>query len=235
MTIGTTKNIPDHVGIIMDGNSRWAKMRGLSVDKGHQQGAKAVKGIVKQAVKAGIDYLSLYAFSTENWERPTEEIQTLMDLFVIFINSEVDSLMENNVKLLFAGRRDKFSDRVKKTMDDGVERTAQNTGLNLIICVDYGGRREIIDGLKKMEDKSQNSGGISSEKLKKNLYLPEVPDMDLMIRTSGEKRISNFMLWRIAYAELYFTPVLWPDFSNEEFNKAIRIYRRRNRRFGKRV
>ncbi len=235
MEIEKKKKIPKHVGIIMDGNSRWAKMRGLNIDKGHRRGAEAVRKIVKKAGKVGVEYLSFYAFSTENWKRPSREIQTLMDLFVIFINSEVENLMENNVKLMFAGRKDKFSERVKKTMEKGVNRTAKNTGLNLIICVDYGGRREIIDAINKAVAKREIKSKISLKEFKKNLYLPQVPDLDLMIRTSGEMRISNFMLWRMAYTELYFTSVLWPDFNEKEFDKSLRIYRRRNRRFGKRV
>lgn len=205
-------------------------MRGLDVLIGHQEGAGRVKDISRYCSEIGVGYLSLFAFSTENWQRPNREVDALMDLLVRFLYSELSEMNKNNIRFLVSGRRRNFSKNVIKALEHTIETTSENTGLNLVLCLDYGGRQEIADAARKNKGNSENE-----EEFRNNLYLPEVPDIDLLIRTSGEERISNFMLWQLAYSELYFIPVLWPDFTREELRKAIKSYNNRQRRFGMRL
>ncbi len=225
----SSQKIPEHIAIIMDGNSRWAKMRGLDVVFGHREGAERVKDITRFCRESGVRYLSLFAFSTENWQRPGREVDALMDLLVRFLNSQLGDMKKNNIKFLTAGRKKNFKKDVNKALDYAVRETELNTGLTLVLFLDYGGRQEVIDSAIGV------SIELEEEDYRHNLYLPELPDVDLLIRTSGEERISNFMLWQLAYSELYFTPELWPDFKKCEFMKAIKSYNRRQRRFGMRV
>ncbi|MFH1415567.1 MAG: polyprenyl diphosphate synthase [Elusimicrobiota bacterium] len=224
------QTVPDHIAIVMDGNSRWAKIRGYDVLLGHKEGAERVKDVSRYCGDTGVNYLSLFAFSTENWQRSGREVNALMDLLVDFLYDQLDDMNENNIRLLTSGRRRNFSKKVIKALDNAIEKTGSNTGLRLILCLDYGGRREIVDA-------SEKTGGIITEEedFQKHLYLPDVPDVDLLIRTSGEERLSNFMLWQLSYSELYFTPVLWPDFDKQEFDRALRSFSRRQRRFGVRI
>lgn len=221
--------IPSHVAIIMDGNGRWAKKRGLPRVFGHREGINAVEKAVKFSKKVGIKYLTLFAFSTENWQRPKEEVEAIMSLFVEYINKEIPFLIENNIKLLFMGRRD-VADYIKLAMKEAEIKTKDGKDLTLIIAFNYSGRAEIVDAVNKI---LQEKKEITEEDFKNYLYLPDIPEPDLLIRTSGEKRISNFMLWQLAYTELYFTETLWPDFDEEEFLKALYDYQSRERRFGK--
>lgn len=206
-------------------------MRGLDVLIGHQEGAARVKDVSRYCSEIGVGYLTLFAFSTENWQRPNREVDALMDLLVRFLHSELNEMNKNNIRFLIAGRRKNFSKDVIKALEHAIKTTRDNTGLNLVLCLDYGGRQEVIDAAKK----SEGNGKLDEEEFRNYLYLPEMPDIDLLIRTSGEERISNFMLWRLAYTELYFTPALWPDFRQEELNKAIKSYNNRQRRFGMRI
>ncbi len=220
--------IPSHLGIIMDGNGRWARMRGLKVVSGHREGALRIKDTIDYAAELGIKYVSLYAFSTENWRRSKEEVDALMNLLVLFLKREIKEFNAKNFKIMFSGRRDNFSKKVLNTIRYAEDLTKDNTGLIMILCVDYGGRQEIADAANKTK------GEVNIQKISSNLYIPEIPDIDLLIRTSGEERISNFMLWQLAYSELYFADVLWPDFSRDEVDKALTSYSIRQRRFGAR-
>ncbi|MFW6134915.1 MAG: isoprenyl transferase [Elusimicrobiota bacterium] len=224
--------IPKHIGIIMDGNGRWAKARGMNVIRGHQEGARRVKEITRYCGEIGVKYLSLYAFSTENWSRPKKEIDALMDLLVNFLETEMEELIKNNIKLVTAGRRENFTKKVNSSLDSTIKKTGKNNGLTLVLCLDYGGKQEIVDAANKIKKKHKE---IDIKSFRDNLYVPWVPDIDLLIRTSGEKRISNFMLWRISYSELYFSTELWPDFTEDELDKAIKSYNSRQRRFGMRT
>jgi undecaprenyl diphosphate synthase len=229
--------LPRHVAIIMDGNGRWAKQKGKNRVFGHQQGARSVKEVVKIAGEIGIEYLTLYAFSTENWTRPKLEVEALMTLLVSSINTETKELMENNVKLLSIGDHDILPSKVKKKLYQAIERTQKNTGLKLILALSYSAKWEIINAVKKIAEKV-GKGQISVNEINEDLFDSNlstggIPHPELMIRTSGEYRISNFLLWQLAYSELYFTQTLWPDFGREEFLNAIVDYQKRERRFGK--
>jgi len=221
---------PRHLSIIMDGNSRWARVRGLDEIKGHSKGAERVREIVKFCAKSGTGFLSLFAFSAENWQRPAKEVNAIMELLVSFLKKELSELNRNKVKFIAAGRREKFSGRVLSAVEKAEEKTAANSGLRLILCLDYGGRQEIVDGVNKI-----CKTPVTEEEFGKYLYLPQVPDVDLLIRTSGEERISNYFLWQTAYTEFYFTDTLWPDFTTEELGRAIKSFARRQRRYGRRI
>ena len=223
--------IPEHVAIIMDGNGRWAKRRGLPRVFGHREGAKAVERVIDIAKDNGIKWLSLFAFSTENWNRPKEEVEAIMSLLVEYINTKVPSLIERNVRLRFMGRREGLSEMILKTMEEGEKATEHCTGMNLVVALNYSGKAEIVDAAKKLAKEGKKD--ITEEDFKKYLYIPEMPEPDLLIRTSGEKRISNFMLWELAYTELFFTETLWPDFDEEDFAQALYEYQSRERRFGR--
>lgn len=223
--------LPSHVAIIMDGNGRWAKLRGLPRVFGHREGAKAVERTIRFTRKVGIKHLSLFAFSTENWGRPKEEVNAILGLLVDYINSKIDELIELDVRLRFMGRIEELPDYIKESVKKGEEETKNGKGMDLIIALNYSGKAEIIDAVNKAVSKGIKIN--SEEDFKKLLYIPDLPDVDLLIRTSGEVRISNFMLWQIAYSELYFSEVLWPDFDEKEFTKALLDYQSRERRFGR--
>lgn len=227
--------IPNHVGIIMDGNGRWAQKRGLARSLGHKAGADNLLSLCKHISKVGVKYLSLYAFSTENFKREAGEVNYLMNLFIELFNSKLKELSDNNVKVIFSGRREPLPEKVLKAMDEVVTYSENNTGLILNICINYGGRAEIVDMTKKLcelyKDNEITLEDIDYDLVNKNLY-HELPDVDLVIRTSGELRISNFMLYQSSYAEYYFPETLFPDFNEKEFDKVILEFNKRNRRFG---
>lgn len=222
--------IPNHVAIIMDGNGRWAKKRNMPRTYGHKEGMNRVIENVRYASDTGIKYLTLYAFSKENWKRPKEEVSFLMKLIIIYINSQIDELDKNNVKIVVSGDLDEIYPDSKKVIDGAIERTAKNTGLVLNICLNYGSRDEIIRAINLAQ--KDNKEIKSYEDLKEYFYNPSIPDPDLIIRTSGEERLSNFLLIQSAYSELYFTQKLWPDFHKEDFRKALENFSGRQRRYG---
>lgn len=230
------KKIPTHVAIIMDGNGRWAKKRNMPRVKGHYEGMQTVKKITKYASKLGIKYLTLYAFSTENWARPKEEVSYLMDLPEKMFTSFMPELMENNVKVEVIGVVEKLPENTRKAVEDAIEQTKNNTGLKLIFALNYGSKDEIVAAVKKIAQGVINDEykveEIDEQLISDNLFTKDTPDPDLLIRTSGEQRISNFLLWQIAYSEFIFTKVAWPDFVEEEFYKALLEYQSRDRRFG---
>ena len=226
-----------HVAIIMDGNGRWAKKKGLPRIFGHKEGVKAIKKIVTHAAKLKIKALSTFAFSAENWLRPKDEVSFLMNLLDEYISSEWNTILENNIKLVLSGRLDKIPDNTRNSLLKLKEESKNNTGMILNLAISYSGQEELLDCFKtivsKIESKEISKDAISSELIKNNLYNPDLPDIDLLIRTSGEQRISNFMLWQNAYAEFYFTETLWPDFTEEDFDIALNDFEKRVRRFGK--
>ena len=228
--------IPRHVAIIMDGNGRWAKQRGLERVEGHRAGAIAVKNMVNSLKQTGIKYLTLYAFSTENWKRSKEEVDALMELLAEFIEANLHLLLEKEIRLLVTGRIEGLPEKAREKLKDAIRKTSCFTEETLILALNYGGRAEIADAAKKIAQKVKN-GELDPERIDEklfaqNLYLPEVPDPDLLIRTSGELRLSNFLLWELSYAEIYVTDIYWPDFDLAELNKAIDAFQKRNRRFG---
>jgi undecaprenyl diphosphate synthase len=231
------EKLPIHVAIIMDGNGRWAQRKGNSRIFGHQNGVVAVRETVEAAVELGIQYLTLYAFSTENWKRPREEVDALMSLLVNTIGKELDSLLENNVHLHIIGETESLPKSVQKQLSKALVKTRNNTGLNLVLALSYSGRWEIINAIrnlaKDIKDNSLQPEDLDCDTFVRYLTTSEIPDPELLIRTSGEFRISNFLLWQIAYAELYFTDTLWPDFRKEHFFDAIIDFQKRERRFGK--
>ena len=230
------KKIPTHVATIMDGNGRWAKKRNMPRVKGHYEGMQTVKKITKYASKLGIKYLTLYAFSTENWARPKEEVNYLMDLPEKMFTSFMPELMENNVKVEVIGVVEKLPENTRKAVEDAIEQTKNNTGLKLIFALNYGSKDEIVTAVKRIAQGAANNEykveEIDEQLISDNLFTKDTPDPDLLIRTSGEQRISNFLLWQIAYSEFIFTKVAWPDFVEEEFYKALLEYQSRDRRFG---
>jgi undecaprenyl diphosphate synthase len=229
--------LPLHVAIIMDGNGRWAQHRGLDRVFGHQQGVNAVREVIETAAELGIKYLTLYAFSTENWGRPDEEVSALMGIMVKSLSKETETLLKNNIRLIAIGDMDRLADDVRERLNETIELTSVSTGLNLIIALSYSARWEITTAARKIsadvKNGIMNPDSLSEEDFEKYLTTFGVPDPELMIRTSGELRISNFLLWQIAYAELYFTDTLWPDFGKDDFYNAIIDFQKRQRRFGK--
>ncbi|MBO7146261.1 MAG: isoprenyl transferase [Lentisphaeria bacterium] len=230
------KTVPQHVAIIMDGNGRWAKQRGLERVEGHRAGAVAVRNMVAILKKSDVKYLTLYAFSTENWKRSKEEVDALMELLAEFIDANLDLLQENNVRLLVTGRIEGLPEKARNKLKDAIRKTADNQDGTVIFALNYGGRAELADAAKKIAQKvlagELDPEEINENTVAQNLYLPEIPDPDLLIRTSGELRLSNFLLWELSYSEIYVTNTFWPDFGEEEFYKAIEEYQKRNRRFG---
>ena len=229
--------LPKHVAIIMDGNGRWANLQGKSRVKGHQQGARTVRDIVEEAKSQGVKYLTLYAFSKDNWSRPKEEVNILMKLLVTSLKKEYNRLINNNIRLQSIGEVNDLPTPVKNELNYVIIKTKNNTGMVLTLAINYGGKEELTEAMKTIAFKVKNSI-ISPEKvdqstINQHLYTRDLPAVDLLIRTSGEERISNFLLWHIAYAELYFTDTLWPDFKKEDLHKAIVDYAKRERRFGK--
>lgn len=229
--------LPKHVAIIMDGNGRWAKQQGLMRTVGHENGSKSVRVVVETCAKLGIENLTLYAFSTENWNRPKIEVDILMKLLINSLKSEVKSLIENDIKLLTIGNIERLPKSAHKKLLEVKEKTASNKRMTLTIALSYGAREEIIHAIKDISSKVKNNvisiDNIDESIINQHLYTRNLPDVDLLIRTSGEHRISNFLLWQIAYAELYFTQVLWPDFREVDLYEAIISYQNRERRFGK--
>ncbi len=222
--------IPKHVGIIMDGNGRWAKSRGKPRPFGHKAGSKNVDRIVTHAFKTGVTTLSLYAFSAENWQRPKEEVDELMKLLKIYFTKYISKIIKNNVRLICMGDLSRLSPELRQIIEEDMQKSSGCTKNVLNIAINYGGRQEIVMAVNKL---LQNGEKITEENISKNLYTGEFGEPDLIIRTGGEKRISNFMLYQGAYSELYFTDVLWPDFNEEEFDKALKDFSLRQRRFGK--
>lgn len=228
--------IPRHVAVIMDGNGRWAKNRGLPRIKGHQAGAESVRAILKACRKFNIEYLTLYAFSSENWIRPRPEVTGLMALLKKFLRDQSFELHENQVKLRVIGHVQDLPSSVQSELARVIDETAHYSKGTLTLALSYGGRTELTDAMRaiarKVKDGKLNPSAISEKTIQQHLYAPDIPDPDLMIRTSGEMRISNFLLWQLSYAELYITPVLWPDFREPEFAAALENYQQRHRRFG---
>ena len=229
--------IPQHIAVVMDGNGRWAKKNGYLRAIGHKSGVKAVREVVQACDDLGVKYLTLYTFSTENWNRPKLEVNTLMELMVDSLTKEISGFMKNNVRILTIGDTDDLPNRCKKKFADAVSKTKTNTGLNLIFALSYSSRKEILTAVKSITKSVLNNEikteDINSELMDKHLYTAAIPDPDLLIRTSGEQRISNFLLWQLAYSELHFTPVLWPDFKKDDLFTAVIDYQQRERRFGK--
>ena len=232
-----TDNLPKHLAIIMDGNGRWAKQKGFLRAFGHENGTKSVRVTVETCAKLGIENLTLYAFSTENWNRPKLEVDTLMKLLINSLKNELKTLTDNNIRLHTIGNVDLLPKSAQKELLDVIEKTKSNTRMTLTLALSYGSREEIISAVREISHKVKNNiisiDAIDESIINQHLYTQNLPDVDLVIRTSGEHRISNFLLWQIAYAELYFTDVLWPDFKEEELYEAIISYQKRERRFGK--
>lgn len=228
--------LPRHIAIIMDGNGRWAKKRHLPRVAGHRSGVEAVRQVITSCVEKGIEVLSLFAFSSENWQRPSQEVNFLMDLFLTALERETAKLHKQNIQLRVIGDRERFSQKLQQQIKKVEEMTVTNTGLKLIVAVNYGGRWDICEAVKQLgvdiEQGRLSSQDITSELISQKLSFADLPEPDLFIRTSGEQRISNFMLWQLAYTELYFTDILWPDFDANELNKAILSFTNRERRFG---
>ena len=230
------EKIPQHVAIIMDGNGRWAKQHKLPRLSGHEAGRKSVKKVVQAAIAHGVRYLTLYAFSVENWQRPREEVQGLMGLLRLVLREELAEMGREGVRLRAIGRLQDLPEAVREELESAIEKTRTNTKLDLILALSYGSRVEITEAVKAIA-RQVKSGQLDPERIDEktladHLYTREIPDPDLLIRTSGEMRVSNFMLWQISYAEMHVTPVLWPDFGKEQFAEALADYARRERRFG---
>jgi undecaprenyl diphosphate synthase len=229
--------LPSHVAIIMDGNGRWARQRGLDRIFGHQQGVSALREVIEAAAELGIKYLTLYAFSTENWGRPDEEVSALMGIMIQSLNNETDTLLKNNIRLKAIGDVDRLADDVRERLFETVNLTSVSTGLTLVVALSYSSRWEITEAARRLSADVNNGilthDSINEEEFEKYLTTYGIPDPELMIRTSGELRISNFLLWQLAYTELYFTDILWPDFGKEDFYNAIIDFQKRERRFGK--
>lgn len=232
-----TDNIPKHLAIIMDGNGRWAKQKGFIRTIGHKNGSKTVKKIITECSRLGIEYLTLYAFSTENWNRPKLEVDTLMKVLINSLKKELKTMQEGNIKMNAIGNLEKLPEKAQKELFDVLDKTKNNTKMTLTLALSYGSREELVNAVKLISEKVKNNiisiDSIDDSIINEHLYTHNIPDVDLLIRTSGEHRISNFLLWQIAYSELYFTEVLWPDFKEQDLHEAIISYQKRERRFGK--
>lgn len=232
-----TDYLPKHVAIIMDGNGRWAKQKGLLRSIGHENGTKSVRETVEASAELGVENLTLYAFSTENWNRPKLEVQTLMKLLVSSLKKEIKTLQKNNIRLAAIGCLESLPKKVHKELLEVIEKTKDNKRMCLTLALSYGSREELLNTVKEISLKVKNNiispENIDESVINEHLYTRNLPDVDLLIRTSGEQRISNFLLWQIAYAEFYFTQVLWPDFTKQNLYEAIIEYQKRERRFGK--
>jgi len=226
-----------HIAVIMDGNGRWAKSRGLERFLGHRQGTKATVATVEAGVDLGLEHLTLFVFSSENWQRPKIEVEYLMNLLVEMVAQELPHLMEKNVKLRVIGHLNKIPEKPCKKLQEAINKTSQNSGMQLNLAISYGGRMEIVDAAREIAELAKkgelNIEALNEEEFTKHLYLRGAPDPDLVIRTGGEYRLSNYMLWQAAYSEFFVSDVLWPDFTKEDFAKAIEFYNTRQRRFGK--
>ncbi|MEN8694337.1 MAG: isoprenyl transferase [Akkermansiaceae bacterium] len=228
---------PNHIAIIMDGNGRWAKARGLPRKEGHRAGAESVREAVEACAEMGIDYLTLYAFSSENWNRPKAEITALMNLLERFLKTKAREIAQKNVRLKAIGRLNLLPEKTRRELDSAIADTAENTGLTLILALSYGSREEIVDAVKSLVQQARSGelteDELTSEIFSQNLYTSEWPDPDLLIRTSGELRLSNFLLWQLSYAEFHISEKNWPDFKKSDLHEAVQIYARRHRRFGR--
>jgi len=228
---------PQHIAIIMDGNGRWAKRRFLPRLMGHRAGTSSTKAMVEACNDLGVKYLTVYAFSSENWARPLTEVDALMKLMIEMTRKEIDGMMENNVRFRALGNLSKLPEATRRELETGFERTKNNTGIQFNIAVSYGGREEIVDAARRVaqlvKDGSLEPADLDEATFARHLYLPDMPDPELLIRTGGDLRISNFLLWQVAYTEIYVTDTLWPDFGKKELLKAIEAYHKRQRRFGK--
>jgi len=228
--------LPRHVAVIMDGNGRWAKKKGLDRIAGHRKGVESVRDVVRTSRELGIKWLTLYAFSEENWKRPKYEVKALMNLLNRYLKAELNEMLDNGIRLACIGQTEKLPPDVQRTLWQIIEKTAHNKEMTLTLALSYGGRQEIVEAAKNMlrdiEENRLNVKQITEERLSKYLYTSDMPDPDLLIRTSGEYRISNFLLWQIAYTEIYITPTLWPDFHKERYLEALLDYQKRERRFG---
>jgi len=229
--------LPKHIAIIMDGNGRWAKKQGLLRAAGHRKGTEAVRQSIEACAELGISNLTLYAFSTENWNRPKLEVDTLMNLLVSSLKKELKTLLDNNITLNAIGKLENLPQKAQKELSEVIAKTESNNGLKLTLALSYGAREEIVKAVKEISTQVKNNlisiDKIDESYINKHLYTQTMPDVDLLIRTSGEQRVSNFLLWQIAYAEFYFEDVLWPDFRKENLHEAIYNYQNRERRFGK--
>ncbi|MDO4907026.1 isoprenyl transferase [Neisseria sp.] len=223
--------IPRHIAVIMDGNGRWAKKRLLPRVMGHKRGLDALENMVRRCAELGVQYLTVFAFSTENWRRPEDEVSFLMGLFLQALQKQVQRLHENNMRVKVIGNRSRFSEPIRQGIEAAEALTAANTGLTITVAADYGGRWDILQAVGKLV--AEGAAEVTEDALAKHLMLAGAPEPDLFIRTAGETRISNFLLWQIAYTELYFTDTLWPDFDDAELDKAIRSFQTRERRFGR--
>ncbi|MFA5114574.1 MAG: isoprenyl transferase [Candidatus Omnitrophota bacterium] len=237
MTLSVEGNIPRHVAIIMDGNGRWANERGLARSAGHRAGIKAVKEAVSAAGELGVEVVTLFAFSTENWSRPKKEIKMLMRALDDFLKRQLKDLKKNNIRLVVIGRDEPLPAYLRRKLKDAQERTGDNTGLTVVLALNYGGRQEIVDAARRFA-RAAARGEVRPEALNEDsfgnyLYTSGLPDPDMLIRTSGEMRISNFLLWQLSYAEFYFLGKYWPDFKKEDFYRAVKVYQERERRFGR--
>ncbi len=233
MSSEKSKSIVKHLGLILDGNRRWAKDNSLPTLEGHKKGYENLKDIAKYAFDQNIQYVTAYVFSTENWNRSADEVSYLMNLLIWVAKNEIKELDKNNIKVVFIGERDRLSKNVIKAMDDAMEKTKNNDGGTLILCLNYGGQQEIASAVNKILDQNPGITNITPEMITDNLYLPEVPMLDLIIRTSGEQRLSNFMTWRSIYSELYFTEKHWPAFTQDDLQIALNEFASRQRRYGK--
>ena len=235
-TTGADQRVPRHVAVIMDGNGRWARARGLPRQAGHRSGVKAVRETVETAARRGVDYLTLFAFSSENWRRPADEVSSLMSLFVEALQREVDELHRNNVRLRFIGAREQLEAGLVRKIGAAEQQTENNDGLNMQVAVAYGGRWDIVHAARQLAEQvaagKLNSDDIDADMLANQLALGDLPDPDLLIRTGGEQRISNFLLWNLAYSELWFCDCLWPQFGEAQFDQALEFYANRQRRYG---
>jgi len=229
--------LPVHVAVIMDGNGRWARKRGRERIFGHHQGVKSVRKVIEAASELGIRYLTLYAFSTENWNRPDEEVSALMEIMVESLNNETETLLKNNISIKVIGDLDRLSDKVRDRLRETIRITSAGTRLKLVVALSYSSRWEISEACRRIARQVKNGQlnveDINEQTVNENLETSDIPEPELMIRTSGEKRISNFLLWQLAYTELYFTEKLWPDFGKEDFYKAVADFQKRERRYGK--
>ena len=229
-------SLPRHVAVIMDGNGRWAKKKAMNRIRGHEEGAESVREIVRTSRELGISWLTLYAFSEENWKRPAREIQALMRLLKRFPKSELDEMLSNGIRLRAIGRISKLPQDVQKLLNAAMEKTSHNTEMTLTLALSYGGRQEILDAFRSMAKRIESGNikcdDISEQLISDFLYTAEMPDPDLLIRTSGEYRVSNFLLWQIAYTEIYISPLLWPDFRRDDYLRALEAYQTRERRYG---
>ncbi len=225
-------NIPGHIAIIMDGNGRWANQHHLGRIRGHRKGVQAIREVVAAGNRLGVQFITLYAFSTENWNRPADEVEALWNLMVEFLEKETAELKQNNVRITCIGKIDSIPVHAREKMDWAMHETSDNKGLVLNLAINYGGRDELVEAIKWIISEKLKPEEISADCVNQHLYTRNIPDPDLMIRTSGEQRISNFLLWQISYSELYFTPVLWPDFGQKDLIEAVLDYQSRHRRFG---